>query len=520
MEEKKLLDRLDLMLILILYTSLAIFSIYYHHYIIGADGISYISIADKYLMGDWSNAINGYWSPLYSWLMIPIMSFYYNPYDRIYIPRIVSLIIGFFVIISLSRLSSSFKLDISTERVLLLTSIPMILFYSIFYDTPDVVVLFLLLCYFSLIFNENYPNKWIYGAMCGFFGGMAFLGKTYNFLFFIVHFIFFNYLYYSKDYRFYKKNIKRNLIVGMVVFLTISGLWIGTISSEYDKLTIGTATEYNHAITGPEYPDHPVYFVGLIKPPNPSATSTWEEPSLVKLDDWSPFESKEYFEFQLRLIQDNIIRSIIIVEYYSILSLVIIIISLYLYFESKMKQSFNNRLNYIILTLFIYSSGYLLIHIQDRYLWPIIILLMFCGFYLVSNLHDNEIISLKLKKIFLIILMFSFIFSPAYELFIYPNSDNNDYKLSKTLEMDYNIRGKIASNKNWGNTLAISYFLKSQYYGLPLNTDNYTEMEKELNIHNINYYFVWDNSTNLKLKNYREITKGEISGLKIYMRIE
>ena len=33
------------------------------------DGISYLDIGDAYWRGDWQNAINAYWSPLYSWIL-------------------------------------------------------------------------------------------------------------------------------------------------------------------------------------------------------------------------------------------------------------------------------------------------------------------------------------------------------------------------------------------------------------------------------------------------------------------
>lgn len=33
------------------------------------DGVSYLDISDAYLAGDWSAAINAFWSPLYSWLL-------------------------------------------------------------------------------------------------------------------------------------------------------------------------------------------------------------------------------------------------------------------------------------------------------------------------------------------------------------------------------------------------------------------------------------------------------------------
>src|SRR6476469_1129583 len=33
------------------------------------DVVSYLDIGDAYLRGDWNNTINGYWSPLYPWLL-------------------------------------------------------------------------------------------------------------------------------------------------------------------------------------------------------------------------------------------------------------------------------------------------------------------------------------------------------------------------------------------------------------------------------------------------------------------
>jgi hypothetical protein len=34
-----------------------------------ADGINYLDIGDAYFRGDWANAINPVWPPLYSWIL-------------------------------------------------------------------------------------------------------------------------------------------------------------------------------------------------------------------------------------------------------------------------------------------------------------------------------------------------------------------------------------------------------------------------------------------------------------------
>ena len=43
------------------------------------DGISYLEVGEAYLRGDWSAAINGYWSPLYSWLLVGVMALVETP---------------------------------------------------------------------------------------------------------------------------------------------------------------------------------------------------------------------------------------------------------------------------------------------------------------------------------------------------------------------------------------------------------------------------------------------------------
>lgn len=115
--------------------------------------------------------------------------------------------------------------------------------------------------------------------------------------------------------------------------------------------------------------------------------------------------------------------------------------------------------------------------------------------------------------------MLSFILVPTYELVTYPNTDTTDYTLSKILRNEYGIQGNIASNNHWENTLGVSYYLNSKYYGLPKNINNSDELQKELEASNIDYYFVWGESGNTHLSDYNEITNGKIKGLNIYKRI-
>ena len=67
--------------------------------------------------------------------------------------------------------------------------------------------------------------------------------------------------------------------------------------------------------------------------------------------------------------------------------------------------------------------------------------------------------------------------------------------------------------------MGISYYLNSKYYGLTNVTKNSEELESELSVNQIDYYFVWNNSSIINFSNYEEITHGKIDGLKIYAKI-
>lgn len=41
----------------------------WERWVITEDGLSYLEIGEAYFRGDWKNAINAYWSPLYSWIL-------------------------------------------------------------------------------------------------------------------------------------------------------------------------------------------------------------------------------------------------------------------------------------------------------------------------------------------------------------------------------------------------------------------------------------------------------------------
>jgi hypothetical protein len=513
-------NNFDLILILTLYSLLSVFLFRYYQYIINPDGLSYIGIAQKYAIGDWSNAINGYWGPLFSWLIVPFLLFNSTNLNALYMAKIISIIIGFFTLIGLNRLSYKFEIDVTIKRGILFGMIPIVLFFSFITLTPDLLIVCVLIYYLAVIFDPEYSNNWFNGVLCGFLGALAYLTKSFAFPFFLAHFVLFNLIYYFKGLNTYKKrNIFKNMFLGLFVFFVISGLWVGTISEKYEKLTIGTSGAYNQELVSPGSQGQPMYYQGLLKPPNNSAVSAWEDPSNFKMKSWSPFQSLKYFEYQLNLIWENILSVINILNFFSFLSLVIIIASILFILKSNSERRLKNKLIYLLVTMLIYSGAYCFISVERRYLWLVCVLLLFTGAYLIDICFKNKIFNTAIKNILVVLLVFSFIITPINCLIQNADLGEGAYHLGQTLGNDYGINGNIASNGEWGATLSISYYLNSKYYGITKNTTDINALQEELEDNNIGYYFVWDTNSDLQFSDYKEIFNDKIIDLKIYSRI-
>src|SRR5690348_12503303 len=110
------------------------------------DGISYLDIGDAYWRHDWHNAINAYWSPLYSW----ILGFFINvikpsPYWEYPLVHLVNLAIYFVTLGSFEFLLTTIVSKVHqrtshTERILIQEPELRLLGYSIFLSSALVLI--------------------------------------------------------------------------------------------------------------------------------------------------------------------------------------------------------------------------------------------------------------------------------------------------------------------------------------------------------------------------------------------
>ena len=500
-------SNISLIIALMTFLILGIILIRYYQYQINPDGLVYIKIAKTYLMGDYSNAISAYWSPLISWLLVPFLVYGLNPVYVLFSTKVLALIIGFFTLLGIGKLSYKFEMNETVRTVILFSAVSIVLYFAYSVITPDLLLVCILVYYFNFIFDSKYSDKLSNGLLCGLLGALAYLTKSYAFPFFIAHFALFNIIHYFKNVQ--RKKVLKNLFIGFAVFFVISGIWIGLISQKEGEVTYSTSGEFNHNLVGPESNGWGVtHYLGRI-------TQDGSLTPGADVKSWSSFGSWSNFKYQLKLIYVNTIDTINIYKSFSYFVLIILFVYLMFFLKPFRKILKDNRI-YPILTVIIFSAGYLPILIEERYLWIVYVLLLLMGGYLLNELFKHSFFTGSRKSIVLLVFALSFIWMPVSFLSENINADKEIYNIANLIEDQYSVHGNIAVNQdNKQISMAyLSYYLGTNYLGQTNNTSN-SQLQEQLKKYNVDFYMIWGDNKSV-LKEYTEVTKGKINLLRIY----
>ena len=516
--EAKVESGLIMRLVLILYLILGLSLLGFYQYKLFPDSISHLSIAQKYQVGNFKEAINGYWSPLYSCLLVPFLAVGLSP---LLSAKLLYLIVGLLTIIGIEKLSFRFNISANLRGLILLSMIPQILYSSLILITPDFLLVCLLVHYLNLIFAKDYFAGSLAGILCGFLGGFAYLCKTYALPFFLFHFFLLNGLhFFAGTGKEDKKKVVRHLFLGLTVFLMICGPWIAAISGKTKELTIGTTVKYNYALTGPNVEELSRGDKGLVVPPNTTAPTAWEDPGAYKIPNWSPILSWETFALKVKRIVQNLVALLLLCLKFSLFSPVIF--GAYVVF-SLPKPFSKQRVHFLmpVVTIALYFFGYSFFWVSERHFWIFPVLLILMGGVVLTH-FSQKLRSLIPRLMLISFFLFSFMPFPLIGLAKGFGEGKEIFSLSQKLNSLHKIEGNTASYGRFKRPLYLSYYLDCQYQGKLENGISVENLIHTLKYHKVNYFFIWDNPGNRgeKISNFlltqKEITLGKFPGMEVY----
>lgn len=470
------------------------------------DCFSYTAVARKLIDGDISNAINGIWSPLFSWLLLPFISL---GIDDLLSVKILQVIIGAFVLYSLIIFIEKFEFNRPTKVPLIYAMIIVIITYAFQTCTPDLLLSFFLVNYLNIIFKPNSMLEIKTFIYLGLNSAFAFLSKSFALPFIVIHLIIlFGYQLFQLP-RLQKLEFIKKYIICFSIFFLISSLWISIISIKYGYLTYSTASKYNFSIVGPEYNGIHLMRIDKLYTPPQNSNYYWEDPSFLPLKSWNPLESNSNIIYTVKLMSSNFAK---LLYYFLTFSPFFILIA----FIKVVRKRIIKQNALILIFFSLYCIGYSLLFFEPRFLIIIQLLLIIYSTYLIVYFEDR-FREYRLRRIIILVLFsISVTIKPMFSLINYANYGKDVYYLSKEFKKEGTLKGNVVSLTN--NPLSfdleviynVTYLTNFKFYGELSNNLNDATLIQELKKYKINFLINWIGNRELSSNNFKLIGKYQL----------
>src|SRR5258706_5066333 len=455
------------------------------YYIDSADTLQYITIAKNYSEGNFADAVNSFWSPLISWLLVPFIRLGSEP---VFAFKVLQVIIGFFTLkllfyfIEQSNSGKFIRIALSSACV------PLVLSYAYLFSTPDLLLLTFYLWFVSLLKNKR-PY-----LLIGICGVAIYLTKGFGFAFFIVAFAI-AILYKAFEGEIEKKKIVAILVRGYGIFFLLCAPWIYFVSKKENHLVFSTAGETALNLINPKInPDpfddiHYPFENGMLSTPPPHAISAWIYPNHLIESRWNPFVSAENFQHYLKVILRNII-SVGSFHFGKDTGTILVLVLILLFavrkadWKSKLKEN-----AFLLITCITCTVLYTLLITIHRYLW-------------INDVAIIILFSAAVQKLFLwkrwagfaalTTFIFLLLYSPVKSIKENINEYKEIYTASHVLKDKYHFEGNIDSfidrfpDMNHRLSHLVCYYTGSRYYGMA-GEHNVSELEAQ----KINFVLSW-----------------------------
>ena len=336
-------------------------------YVNNPDTFQYLMITRHYLEGDFREAVNGYWGPLLSWLMLPFSG---QDFGDIPALKTLQLVIGAGVVWTWTRVLRRSVVPEPYAEALSYAAIPFVLAYAFLSPTADLLflwvslLLFLFLANGSALTDEHRANRF---AMLG---ALAYYSKAFGFPLFL-------FLLLSEWWTVRKQpGTLRFFFRALGAFLLLVAPWVTAISLKYGHITISEAAAFNRSPGVAPMPGQimqlPVLSNELTKPAGAHAISAWEEPMQLA---WTGRVSEPTCVVPgfLQVLERNLLT----IWYFDFQRNagwgLLALMMLFLLFKNKMQcrledlSQRSRRLAWLFLLAF--YGGYSLILVHTRYIW-------------------------------------------------------------------------------------------------------------------------------------------------------
>lgn len=358
-----------LALICVLYVCALIAILPQCRYQVNPDALPYLRLAEYWAEGNFKQAVNGYWSPLLPWALVP---FVWLQVDLFWASKVVTGVAGLVLAMATYWFARRMGLMASTALAASATAAAMGLQYATTIITPDMLLAAMLALYLALAVDGEVLSRPRSAFVCGLVGGAAFLAKAYALPFVLAHYGV-SALLRRLTGRLEPRPRALAIACWFAGLAVLAAPWIAALTSKYGHFTVSTTASIAHAIIAPDHtygtrsnPGFRAIPTQLQVDPSTSGTG---------YHYWSPFDSTRSLVHQLKIVVVNLcfIRACFAAYHQDGLFSAALIAAFVLLLILKGWGAWRYRQAWAIATIGVYCSGYALVFCAaQRYYWPLL----------------------------------------------------------------------------------------------------------------------------------------------------
>lgn len=461
-------NRLPLSLLLYIICFAALFPWYRH--VFDSDNMGYYMVTTNLAAGDFFKSINGYWSPLHSWLALPLYKAGLNIFDSF---RLVSGLAGAGTLIMVNRLLRKFVIHSSHHTAALFVCVPVVLCYVYYNQAADILLCACLLLYTDIITEKDFFGNRKKIIACGLAGCTSYFAKTYALPFFLVHFTITQLVLYRHSIAANRKKLLfRNLFTGITCFLLPALPWILALYHKYHFVTYGYSGKLNFEWT---MYNTWGYQGGKLYAFSPGDLSFhWQDPWSYP---WNFQQHLPYFSAQVIIKQiGTVIRNLKqLLQAFNFISFttsaIIPVLGIYAFKKKAVP------LQLVFLVMLILPAGYLLLAVEERYLWPVGLLALITGTALLAAALRQAAVAKPIRRLCWCIFFGSFLLFPLYHLKFRFGTEKDVFDIAAALKAK-GVQGKFLNNgfEYLVVPRKLAYLTGSTLYQLSRDINNYEEL--------------------------------------------
>lgn len=258
------------------------------------DAVAYVAIARHYEAGRYHLAVNGYWGPLFSWSLVPLLRLGIDP---ILAARIVNILSSGLFLAASAMLFRGFGLRGLGFALCLIVTALFSAYWAVNIISPDLLLASLLLAGIALALDEALRTRAM--MLAGACFGAAYLAKPVGLPIALLSIGALAALHILLGRAPRRRSIAR-LALCLAVTAAVSLPWIATTSIGAGHPTFTTALGISRAIVGGGgvIGGHPAF--ATVHRPRDGRTTSWENPPELAYPSAAPAQAPPGFDRQVR----------------------------------------------------------------------------------------------------------------------------------------------------------------------------------------------------------------------------